>query len=322
MSYANLAQAQSEIKIDVTQNPTAPEVFTGNSYLIQALEFVSKRIDQETQSTFEPLIETRYFDADRDDIDFYLNQLRLDRPLLEATEVKVFDHPLIQWDGQQSTVNASDYYVTPRSRSPYYILQGIPYIQPWNPYLYGASLNFVQAYLQCISVNGIWSYREFYPREGWKLSGDSVLDDGGINDSQTTILVSDINGTQFDNASPRFSPGQLLSITTDGFTEFMSLVNTNVETETLTVIRGVRGSTATAHDEGDTIKIWYPQPEIVRATQRWVNYLYQRRAVYEKIQLQMGSGGQYSAVFPQDIPEEPANILKLFKNQAPTSIVI
>jgi len=322
MAYATLAQVQAENKIDLTQNPLAPEIVAGNNYLISALEFVSKRIDQETQSTFEPLRTIRYFDADRDYIDFYLNQLLLDRPLLEAIEVKVFDHLLRQWDGQQSTFNNADYYVSRRNLSPYYTLQGIPYIQPWNPYLYGASLNFVQAYLQCISVDGIWCYREYYPQEGWKASGDSVQDVSGIDATQTVIMVGNVGGVQFNNQTPRFSPGQMISITTDLITEYMYVVDTDLEGQSITVIRGVRGSTAATHAKDTAIKIWYPQPEIQRATLRWCAYLYQRRAVYEKVQLQMGQGGTYSVVFPQDIPEEVQNILELFRNQSPTSIVI
>ncbi len=321
MPYATLAQVQAENKIDIVQNAVSPEYVTGNNYLIQAIDYVTRRIDQETQNTFEPYKDIRYFDADRDYVDFYLNQLLLDRPLLEAIEVKVLNHPLIEWDGDPVTYNASDYFLSRRNLSPYYVLQGIPYIQPWNPYLYGSSLNFVQAFLQCISVSGIWGFRQQYTREGWKSSGD-VVQTGGIDATQTVIPVSDINGVQYNNQSPRFSQGQLLKITTDLIEEYIQVVDTNLVDETITVIRGVRGTDAAIHDEADDIKIWYPQPEIARCTTRWVVYLYQRRAVYDKVQLQMGSGGQYSVTFPPDIPDECQNILELFRNQSPMSIKI
>lgn len=329
MAYAALYQFEREIKqtlLSQISSTPAPAALTDlTAYFVQTAPQLTKRWDIECAMEFAPRLATRAYDATRDDIDWFLNQLLLDRPLLEALEVTVFNTVLTQWDGEDYALQANfDYYASPLTKQyPFTTLQGIPYIQPWNPYLYNANLVFTQAYLQCIKVRGWWGYREYYSQEGWQQSGDSIQDGSGINSTTTTITVNDVNGAQFDGETPRFSPGQWISVTTDDFEEIMEITGTNVTTDdppvsTLTVIRGQRGTTAVAHDKDDLIRIFYPQPDVVKAFTRWMAYAYQRRVVYESTTI--NAANTYVSVMPQDIPDEVAATIRMYRNMAPQRV--
>lgn len=297
-SYATLAQAEADLKFDGL-NPTAPTVESGQSYLINALEFASARIDEICGQYFAPFIETRPFDATQRYVAWYPNQLLLDRALLEATEVKVADQTLTQWDGLvYADKFTSDYCLYPIGKSPALALQGLQNRATWLPlvnYAWGPA-----AFMGAITVRGIWGYRHHYSSEGWLASGNTVQNDPDISASATTINIEN---------SALFSPGMLIRVGD----EFMSVsAVTNGTPDTLTVVRGVRGSTAAIHLKGAAIDIWYPEPNIVRACLRWANYLYQRRAVYEAVTI--NANNTYASVFPQDAPEEVWNILQQYIN--------
>lgn len=299
-SYATLAQAEADLKFDGLTT-TALEVVSGKAYLIQALEFVSARIDQICGQGFAPFIETRPYDVTQRYIDRWRNQLILDRPLLEAIEVHVAGTLLTQWDGLIYADRPNyDYMTYPHGATPATALQGLQNNLAWIPLLnYGWSIS---AAMSAISVNAIWGFRTRYTEEGWLTSGATVQDNP-LSSSATTITVS--------SAAP-FSPGQLLRIGTEYISVSAVTDNTSPTPDTLTVQRGVRGSTAAAHSQNAAIEIFQPEPNIVRATLRWANYLYQRRAVYEAVTI--NANNTYASVFPQDAPEEVWNILEQYIN--------
>lgn len=326
-TYATLAQVEPELKA-YNQNPSALEVTAGQSYLInEALPYITRRIDQLTGQTFMPLIDTRPYDATQENVDKYRNQLILDMPLLVVGTVTVAGQGLTPWtDGIYDNRHLYDYMYVPQIQTPITALQGLQMFPLWLPTLWNTwppilcnswTINqFNNTWLQtgglssAILVTGTWGYRTRYTTDAWKISGDSVQNIGGITDATPTITVNNVNGMQYDGSTPRFSVGQLLLLET----EFCEVISVDANTNTLTVIRGARGSTAAAHVINTTINIYYPEPAIVRAAIRWAAYLYSRRAVFEKTSLQFGQGGQYSVTFPTDAPEEVRNILHQFTN--------
>lgn len=309
-SYAWLSQVEPELKA-INQNATAAEVVAGRAYITDiALPSVTSRIDQLTGQTFMPLIDTRVFDATQTYIDWYRNQLMLDMPLLSASSVAVAGQALTAWtDGIYANRPNYDFTLYPYGSTPATALQGLKTSQVWQPSQY-SSVSGMGMQLGSISVVGTWGYRSRYLTDAWKLSGDSVQDALGINASVTTITVTSVTGAQYDGSTPRFSPCQLIQLET----EWCEVVAVDTTAHTLTVIRGARGSTAAAHVINTPISIYYPEPDIVRCAIRWCSYLYQRRAVYESVSIQLGSAGQYSAVMPMDVPEECQNILRQYTN--------
>lgn len=324
MAYCALYQFEREIKEYLLSNQAAASVTDARKWFAQVAPELTKRWDIECGMEFAPRLETRYFDATRDYVDWYLNQVLLDRPLLDVLEVHVFNTLLTRWPGIDYNTQANyDYYTAPLTKQyPYTTLQGIPYVTPWNPYFYNANLTFIQAYLQCIRVYGWWGYREYYSLDGWHASGDTVLDSGGINASTTTIEVADVNGAQFDGETPRFSPGQWIGITTEDDTEIMEVVGVTVgespANDMITVVRGQRGTVARSHPEDSVINIFYPQPEVVKAFTRWMAYAYNRRGIYESITV--NAANTYASVMPQDMPEESWHVVQTYRNQMPMRI--
>lgn len=324
-TYATLAQVEPECKM-IGQSATAAEVVAGRSYLTDyALPYVTSRIDALTGQTFMPLKDTRPYDATQVNVDKYRNQLILDMPLLDVTTVTVAGQSLTPWtDGIYDNRTLYDYMFVPQGQTPITAFQGLQGFPLWLPPNQWPSI-FCNSYpltsfndiwlrsggvVSAILVTGTWGYRTRYTTDAWKISGDSVQDLGGINAAVSTIKVTNASGAQYDGTTPRFSPGQLLLLES----EWIEVVAVNTTTNTLTVLRGARGSTAAAHVINTTINIYYPEPMIVRAATLWAAYLYNRRGIYEQVTLQMGQGGAYSATYPLDTPEEVRNILHQFTN--------
>jgi hypothetical protein len=152
-----------------------------------------------------------------------------------------------------------------------------------------------------------------YPGEGWIDSLDKVTDASGISATTQTITVGGIAGADARFTTPRFSPGNLIRIsttsggtTTREFCEIMAVDDST--TKTISVIRGVRGSTATTHAKDDPIAIWYPEPEIERACIRAVAYAQSRKGNFETTTVDAAGSIQY----PVDLPAEVINMLKPF----------
>lgn len=299
-SYATLAQSEADLKFDGL-TLTAPTVVSGQVYIIEALEFVSARIDAICGQEFAPRIETRPYDATQRYIDWWRNQLILDRPILEPIEVKVADQTLTLWDGVYANKFSSDYTTYPIGMTPATALQGLTSWQAWyNNLLAGYGY---AGLVGAISVRAIWGYRTRYDEEGWLASGGTVQNDPSLSASGTSLTI----------ANPDlFSPGMLLRIGDEYLSVSAVNDNTSPTPDTLTVVRGVRGSTAVVHLKDAVIEIWYPEPNIVRACLRWSNYLYQRRAVYEAVTI--NANNTYASVFPQDVPEEVMSILQQYIN--------
>jgi hypothetical protein len=114
--------------------------------------------------------------------------------------------------------------------------------------------------LRALEITGIFGYADDRS-DCWEDSGDAVQDAGGINDTVTTIEVSDDTGKAVFGTGPRFSRGMLIRTGT----EYHEV--TNVQDKQLTVIRGRNGTTAASQANGIQIDIWRP-PSPVRGAAR------------------------------------------------------
>jgi hypothetical protein len=121
---------------------------------------------------------------------------------------------------------------------------------------------------RALTVTGVWGWHDDYAN-AWKPSGDTIPA-GGINASVTTFTVASVSGADGWNLSPRFQPGQLLRVDT----EYMSLVAADASTNTLTVVRGVNGSTAADHAASAPISVYVPPADIAEIALRWAAWLY------------------------------------------------
>lgn len=126
----------------------------------------------------------------------------------------------------------------------------------------GAQFNTDEALEKSITVTGIWGYCPNWDT-AWLDSNDSVQD-GSLSSSATSITVNDATA----GTKPRFQVGQLLRIED----EYLSI--TAINSNTLSVNRGVQGTSASSHSNGATIEIYQVPADIALLTLRWALWLY------------------------------------------------
>lgn len=284
--YATLEQAKAEAR---AKEGYADADDKALDYLSRALDFVTARIDKFTKKTFWPEIRTDYYDARGPHL--------IDHRLLELTKMPYLSITSVT-DGLGGTLaEGTDFYPWPRGRSPITALR----------LLLNSGLSWTSYgtdWRDAIAVTGIAGYHENYT-EAWIDSGDTIQDDGSISSSETLITCTDVDEEDAYGQSPRFSPGNLIRLGT----EFCEVLKVNPSTNTLTVRRGVNGSTKAAHNEGVTIEVWQPDLNIQRAALRWVGYLFQRRGAFEETSYD----GIATVKFPPDAPGEVEEILNQYR---------
>jgi hypothetical protein len=284
--YCTLDQAKAEARMKDGFESADDNALV---FLQAAIRFVSARIERETRYEFAPRYMTDWYDArGAHVVDYRLLELT-QMPFLSLTTVK---------DGLGNTLVAgTDYYPYPRGKTPITALRLIAGSgRSWTQY----STDWRDA----IEVTGIAGYHADYA-EAWFSSGDSVQDDPQISSTETLITVEDVDEEDAYGQTPRFSPGNLIRLES----EFCEVIATNPSTDTLTVRRGVNGSTAATHVKNTVIDVFQVEPNIQRAALRWVGYLLQRRGAYE----QTSFDGVATVTFPKDAPGEVEAILAQYR---------
>lgn len=277
-TYATLAQAKAEQKAQSTAD---------DAYMLSLLRSETARFERETGRVFVPVIDTRYFDAIGDHHIYNgKKRLMLRDDLLEATTVI---------DGSSTTLVAdTDYRLHERGKTPAYALQGLSTYAGWHQYTSDP--------YDAISVTGVWGYHEDYTN-AWRDSGQDAS--STISAAATSFAVSDADIVDPYTQVAMFSPGQLLKVED----EYMVLLD--VDTNTLTVQRGVNGSTAVEHTSALDVYIWQVLPEVQRVVYRAAAYRYSRRAAYE--QAVFDSNIQATVTFPKDLEAEWQNAVVRFR---------
>jgi hypothetical protein len=272
MIYATLTDLRQYLKL--TDAETADDAL-----LLRLLEQVSRNIESHCGRRFDVRLETRRFDYplqgrgslgfgsySADDFaaamsaaaDVHTGRLRLDDDLLTATTIT---------NGDGSEIDAASYVLEPANVTPAHAIRlksgsGAR----WQPGGDGSRE-------QVISVMGLWGYHLDYNRSrgAWVATKDTVQ--ATLSAEATSLTVADTDGTANDGRSPRFQPGQLISIDA----EFVEITGVSYTTNKLTVWRGVNGTTAAAHAAGVDIWVYRVPADIERAAIRWAAYLYRQK---------------------------------------------
>jgi hypothetical protein len=124
-------------------------------------------------------------------------------------------------------------------------------------------------------VYGVWGYHRAYAR-AW-LAVDTLAA-AIISTTATTFTVVDVDGADVYGFTPRISAGNLVKIDS----EIMEVIATTVATNTVTVRRGVNGTTAATHLIAAPVSTWQTDDNIRRVTARQAGMLYARRGAYEQ----------------------------------------
>lgn len=200
---------------------------------------------------FYPLSAVRYYDHPDD-----ATWLKLDEDLLEVTTFTT--------QNTATSISSDDYYT----------LCGTNYnLAPYDRIVMKTSgdqtnLLYSGTMQKANAVTGIWGYHEDWSN-AWDNSQDTTENDP-LTATGTSITVNDADGADRYGQEPRFKEFQLLKIED----EYAYVTGVNATGDTLTVIRGVNGTTAAAHAQNTVIYIYKPMPNIVQATKEIAKYLY------------------------------------------------
>lgn len=247
---------------------------TSDSGILDMLAFCSGRIAKRLKRKFEPFVDTKYFDANYPTVNGTGRYLELGYPLLELTTLTL--------GNTQTPTNNTDMLTLPREGSPYYQV----YLLPTYTYSF-FSVNDYRT--EAISVTGVWGAVDDY--------ANAWVNQTTLNGAITTATATSVPVT----SASALSAGMLIRVDS----EYMRI--TSIATNTLTVTRGVNGSTATTHLTLSAVYYFTPMPEITRATALYTAYAFHRRGAFEQTTFDLGTG--VSIQYPADIPTEVQNIL-------------
>jgi len=228
--YASLVEIKRQLASDADASG-----FTTNydTLLLAILEAGSRLIDAYCARHFYTKEETRYFDG--------AGGLLLLDDVLSISSFKIDDDD----DGtyEETLTATTDYLLYP--------LNGYPKLRAEISTDTDRDYSdFAKGMKNGVEIVGVWGYGDGESATPYEDSGDSVQDDSGINSTVTTVTVTDA-----DN----FAPGQTIRIES----EQCYIQSYNTTANTLTVKRGVNGTTAASHDKDTTIYI-YQYPDLIK----------------------------------------------------------
>jgi hypothetical protein len=259
MSLATLADVIAERK-----GSTASA--DDQNYILRHLRYVSNRIGSiaaQRGFDFEPRYKTERITPRGNIIDSNEGILTLPHPLLEIDTITT--------DGTALT-EGTNVYAEPLATYPIHQLRlGWDSGYSWLPCSTGSPYN-------SIVITGWWGVRTFYDEVGFPQI-DSLAAALGAGDA--TMTVGDADGADYDGVTPRFSPGGLYRIED----ELVEVTATNTTTNVVAILRGRRGTTAAAHNNGTAIKAWNVEPEIRRICARQTAYILARKGSFQTTEL-------------------------------------
>lgn len=290
--YCTLADVKNELLAENT---------TDDAKVMRLIRQYSSRIDrqfkQRNASLFVPTLEARTIDLSPDNINSWAGTLFLRTPQNGISPLLALSGVGI---GTQSLIVGTNVQTYPTPTAPYYQLQ-----------LMGNCSNTWYTYAQCFptrglpyaSVTGIWGYNADYAN-AW-LAVDT-LSAAIASTTTTTFTVSDVAGDNPYGEAPRISAGNVVQIDS----EWMNVIATDDLTNTVTVVRGVNGSTAATHLISAPVSVWQTDESIRRAVTRQVAFMYARQGAYDNVRItDIGT-----VMYPPDILQEVNDLLALFAN--------
>ncbi len=275
MAYATLSDAKLELDTTATTDDTT---------LLRFLDIASRRIDNILGFPLEPRIMTRRFFLRSDLVNSRLGNLYLDMPMLALTAVTVYNTAL--------TIG-TNVELWPSGFVPSTVLHLKSTEYDWYRTWYDSS------YSAIVTVTGLWGYHPDYDY-AWQTE-DLVKDAAGISASVNEITVTDADGADWLDRTPRFSAGQLLRIEA----EYVRVTAVDTTTNKITVRRGVNGSTAALHALDTPIYVYSCDDVIRHGVARQAGLLYKRQGAFDQPQGDFGG-----IAYPSDLLAELRDILQ------------
>lgn len=283
--YCTLHDVRSELNAESTVD---------DDDVMRLIRQVCRRIDRLFMSKvalFVPYLQARRVPLSGSNINSIDSTLMIGSPLLSLTGVSA--------NGQTLTIG-TNVQAYPVDSIPYYQLQLLGDAW-WSWYrVYCSDVRGVQY----ASITGIWGFNTDYAN-AW-LVVDAVTTTAITTTTATTFTVADVDGDNPLGEAPRISAGNVIQIDS----EWMDVIGTDDVTNTVTVVRGVNGSTAATHAIGAEVSVYLVEEPIRRACTRQAAYMYARKGSYDTTRI-----SDFSTItFPKDMLDEVNELLELYSN--------
>src|SRR3990172_410093 len=306
----NVYITYEELKEYLTSKPG--ETIKDDQLLQRFVSKCSRLFDEYTERRFYPRIETRYFDHPSDGLveaawptDSNLisaqvarvrnDELWLDDDLLSATTLTTNNGSVTITSSDYLLLNGDRYAPTPYNRVR---------LQP-----NGVTTHFqnTNTPYKANALTGTWGFHTDYAN-AWEDSQDTV-ENNPLAIGDTSITVNDADGADKYALTPRFRIGQILRIGS----EYLHVTGRNIDANTLTVVRGVNGSTAAAHTQNTSIEIYRPMPALVGIMEMMATHFYRRRHSVGGETDRAVASATGVLILPSRLPSEVKEALRLFK---------
>lgn len=262
LTYATVEQFKRMKDVDKSQGgiivggPSAAD----EAKIFEYLQRATRWIDRYTRRFFFPRVEARRYP-----IPYQYNDLAMRRyPTAHLKLGMDLLEPLTVNNGVED-VDEAYYYALEHNIYPKNILV-VRYPKYWGGG-FGGIAPFKRFDEPSVTITGVWGFADYgYPYDWWVDTYDSVQDNP-LSASATTITVTAAGDADaFGRA--RFLKGDLIRIENE-----LIEVTAVASATSLTVVRGIRGSTAVAHVQGTDITRWRVAEDIVeaclQATKTW-----------------------------------------------------
>lgn len=221
--------------------------------LLKALIDASYRIESIAQRRFSPYQATLTQSINAQEA----TELILSADLLELTSIS---------NGDGNSIDLVDVTLFPGHADVpagvIRLINGVGFVYDESPY-------------HAVSITGIWGFHDRWT-EAWRASADTLADNP-LSDNATSLSVTDADGVDDYQLSPRFQVGQLLRIES----EYLRVTAVDSDTNTLTVLRGVNGTTAASHTQGTAIEIYHPIPAVRDVCIQYAEWLFKFPALLD-----------------------------------------
>jgi hypothetical protein len=252
----NIIATMSQVKRQLMNQPQSRQSNNDDSLIQLYCQYASDIIEERTgKKYFVPRREERFYD--NNSVVFACNvsskndgdTLMLDKEIVEAIEV---------------TTNNGNTII---SNSNYFLTTAIGYNE--KPYtrisLDRNTLFNWSTFQKAHKVDGIWVNHDD-PDNMWKLK--TTVQDNPLMIGSTTLNVLD---------SSLFEVQQLIRFGDDNSGEFAFIEGVNVDANTLTIERGVNGTTAAEQAQATNIYVFKPRGDSVLAAKELAAFLYKNR---------------------------------------------
>lgn len=268
MLYASIDEGKRALE---ALQPTTGTLTVNDQKMIGKLRAVTRRVDNlfpqlPRWPMFAPWIGTRLEPITPYKTNAGMNTLALSMFLLELTGT-------VSVNGLDLSGAAT--YPDP-AYPPFKLLRLTDWAMSWYSACGASSQSFAPPQA---SMSGVWGFNSDYAN-AW-MPVDVLVAPFITTTTQTSFKVVDVDGSDLNFITPRISIGNLLKVES----EYMEVTLTNPADQTVTVKRGVNGSSAAAHASGLTVYRWEVEAPVKEAVARQAAMQYSRIGAFETVQV-------------------------------------